>query len=292
MTPEATAVEPHVREPSVAPGPAPVPAARGRREHPLARLRGELPMAARVALAAVGVVSLLACWLLASTLWSSGAFRVPTPLSTLRAGVELWTDGDLGHDLLASSRRVAVGYAISLAIGVVAGIGIGSFASLEAYGEAPIGLVRYVPATALTPLFLLWLGIDEAPKVALVVAGTVFYNVLMIADVARAVPRDMVTSAYTLGAGRWTVLRRVVFPHSWPGIVDVARVNLAGAWLMLVVAELLAANEGLAFQLTRAYRFRRVDTMFAILVVFAVIGVASDLFLRWLRNRTAPWARS
>ena len=86
-------------------------------------------------------------------------------------------------------------------------------------------------------------------------------------------------------------MRRVVFPHSWPGIVDVARINLAAAWLMLVVAELLAAQEGLAFRIIRAQRFRRIDRMFALLLVFGVLGIVSDMALRRLRNRTAPWAR-
>ena len=153
-----------------------------------------------------------------------------------------------------------------------------------------IGFLRYIPASALTPLFLLWLGIDEAPKIALIVVGTVFFNILMIADVARAVPQELVNAAYTLGAGRLTVLRRVILPHSWPGIIDVARINLAAAWLMLVVAELLAAQEGLAFRVVRAQRFRQVDTMFAVLIVFGLIGLVSDLALRQLRKRTAPWS--
>ena len=72
-----------------------------------------------------------------------------------------------------------------------------------------------------------------------------------------------------------------------PGIIDVARINLAAAWLMLVVAELLAAQEGLAYQIVRAQRFRAVDTMFALLIVFGVIGLVSDLVLRWLRNVVA-----
>jgi NitT/TauT family transport system permease protein len=262
---------------------------RGRRQHALLRLRGDIPMAARVVLGIGGGLSVILFWLLAAALWSA---QVPTPGRTFGAGVDLWQEGELWPDLVASTMRVAQGYAISLLIGVVLGIAIGSYRSIEAYWEAPIGFLRYVPATALTPLFLVWLGIDEAPKIALIVVGTVFYNVLMIADVARNVPREMVTSAYTLGAGRLRVLRRVILPHSWPGIVDVARINLAAAWLMLVVAELLAADDGLAAELTRAYRFRRVDTMFAILVVFGIIGVASDLILRWVRNRTAPWARS
>ena len=264
---------------------------RGRRQHAALRIRHELPSGWRWAFAALGAASLLGLWVAAASVWSTTSFPVPGPLATVRAGIELWSTEGLGTDLLASLRRVGVGYAISMAVGIVLGLAIGTFPAFQVYWEAPIGFLRYIPATALTPLFLLWLGIDEAPKVALVVAGTVFYNILMVADVGRAVPAEMMASAYTLGAGRWTVLRKIVFPHALPGIIDVARINLASAWLMLVVAELLAARDGLAFQMQRAYRFRQVDTMFAILLVFAVIGVASDLTLRWIRNRTAPWAR-
>ena len=100
----------------------------------------------------------------------------------------------------ASSRRVAIGYSISVAIGVVLGLAIGSFASLEAFFEPQIAFLRYIPATALLPLFLLWLGIEESPKIWLIVVGTAFYNVLMIADVGRNVPREMLNASYTLGA--------------------------------------------------------------------------------------------
>ena len=95
-----------------------------------------------------------------------------------------------------------------------------------------------------------------------------------------------------VGRSRRAVLRKVILPHSWPGIIDVARINLAAAWLMLVVAELLAAQRGLAFEIIRAQRFRAVDTMFALLIVFSVIGLVSDLTLRWVRRRVAPWARA
>ena len=78
----------------------------------------------------------------------------------------------------------------------------------------------------------------------------------MIADVVRATPRELLNASATLGAGRWTTVRKVILPHSVPGIIDVARINLAAAWLMLVVAELLAAQEGLAFRIVRAQRFR------------------------------------
>ena len=87
-------------------------------------------------------------------------------------------------------------------IGIVLGIAIGTFASVEAFFEPQIGFLRYIPAPALLPLFLLLLGIDESPKIWLIVVGTVFFNILMMADVARNVPREMINASYTLGAGR------------------------------------------------------------------------------------------
>lgn len=264
---------------------------RGKRQHPLLRLRSELPARSQTILLIGGVASLLGVWTLAATLLASDGFSVPTIPATISALTEMWNDGTLTTDFIASTQRVAIGYSISIIVGIVVGTAIGSFASVESFLEPQLGFLRYVPATALTPLFLIWLGIDEAPKVALVVVGTVFYNILMVSDVVRQVPSELIRAAYTLGASRRTVLGRVILPHSWPGMLDVARINLAAGWLMLVVAELLAAQDGLAFRIIRAQRFRRIDRMFALLLVFGLLGILSDWAFRWLRNRSAHWAR-
>jgi len=264
---------------------------RGRRQTALLRIGTTLDTRWRVLLGAAGVVTIFVVWAVAAARLEDGGALLPTPAATWDALTRLWSNGVLTSAMWASTHRILIGYGISVAIGMVLGVLIGSFSSVESFFEAPIGFLRYIPASALKPVFLLWLGIGESPKIWLIVVGTVFFNILMMADVARAVPRELVDAAYTLGAGRVTVLRRVILRHSLPGIIDAARVNLAAAWLMLVVAELLAANEGLAFQIVRAQRFRAVDTMFALLIVFGVIGLLSDLFLRWLRNRTSPWAR-
>ena len=260
---------------------------RGRRQHSLTRIRSPLSIRWRVVLGAAGLLSLVLVWLVAS----SATNLVPSPVETWHAFTRLWRDGLLFDDLRASGQRIAIGYGISVALGVVFGIAIGTFTSAEAFFEPQFGFLRYIPASALIPVMLLWLGIGESPKITMIVIGTMFFNILMIADVARLVPRELRNASYTLGASRWTVLRRVVFRHSLPGIVDVARVNLAAAWLMLVVSEVLAANEGLAYRIVRAQRFRGFDTMFAVLIVFGIIGLMSDLFLRWLRNAIAPWAK-
>lgn len=263
---------------------------RGRKQHALLRLRGDIPVAARVAIAVVSIVALFGLWWLAADVLVNQAF-LPNPADTVDGLRALWESGDLATDVQASTVRIAEGYAISLAVGVALGVLIGSFRSVEAFWESPVGFLRYVPATALTPLFLVAFGLGDDSKVALVVAGTVFFNTVMIADVARAVPRELIDTAYTLGAGRTRVLARVVMPHCFPGIIDVARVNLAAAWPLLVVAELFAASEGLGYRLQVLRRLSQWDQVFAILLVFAVIGLVSDLFLRWLRNRVSPWAR-
>jgi NitT/TauT family transport system permease protein len=260
---------------------------RGRRQHALARIRSPLSIGWRAVLGTAGLLSLVLVWLVAS----SATNLVPSPVETWHAFTRLWRDGLLFDDLRASGQRIAIGYGISVLLGVIFGIAMGTFASAEAFFEPQFGFLRYIPASALIPVMLLWLGIGESPKITMIVIGTVFFNILMIADVARLVPRELLNASYTLGASRWTVLRRVVLRHSLPGIVDVARVNLAAAWLMLVVSEVLAANEGLAYRIVRAQRFRGFDTMFAVLIVFGIIGLISDLFLRWLRNAVAPWAK-
>ncbi|MET0920302.1 MAG: ABC transporter permease [Acidimicrobiia bacterium] len=264
---------------------------RGRKQHALLRLRGDIPLWARIAIAIGGIAVVIAFWWIAADLIVNQTF-LPSPSDTLRGFRDQWESGDLGTDVQVSALRVLKGYAVSLGVGVVLGVLIGSYRSVEAFWESPIGFLRYVPATALTPLFIVVFGIDEGPKVALIIAGTMFFNIVMIADVARGVPKEMIDTAYTLGAGRVRVLARVVMPHCLPGIIDVARVNLAAAWPMLVVAELFAASDGLGYRLNILKRGQEWNSFYAILLVFAVIGVTSDLFLRWLRNRVSPWARS
>jgi NitT/TauT family transport system permease protein len=267
-------------------------AGRGRRQSRLFELRGTLPASWRVGLAVLGLAAVFGLWLLAAATLNGDSRLVPTPGETFTAFTDEVQAGNLWIDFKASTSRILLGYAISVAIGIVVGLAMGSLMSVESLVEAPVAFMRYVPATAMTPLLLVWLGIDEAPKITLVVLGTVFFNILMIADVARAVPRELIEASYTLGARRRTVLRRVVLRHSVPGIVDVARINLAAAWLVLPIAEVLAAQEGLAFRIDKAERLRGVDTMFALLIVFGVIGLVSDLALRWLRNASSPWAKA
>jgi NitT/TauT family transport system permease protein len=152
-----------------------------------------------------------------------------------------------------------------------------------------IGLLRYLPASAFIPLLIIWLGLGEPSKVAILFIGTVFFNTLMTADVVRLVPGALIDVSYTLGARRGEVLRKVVVPHALPGMIDAIRVNAAAAWNFVVVAELIAAESGLGYRIARAQRFTQTDRIFAMLVVIGVIGLALDVTLRLLRDRVGRW---
>ena len=125
----------------------------------------------------------------------------------------------------------------------------------------------------------------------MLVLGVVFFNILMVADVVRQVPRRLLDVSMTLGAGPGVLVRKVILPHSLPGIIDAARVNAAAAWNFVVIAELFASEEGLGYRITRSQRFLQSDRIFAVLIIIGLIGILLDVSLRLLRDRVGRWTR-
>ncbi|MGH3763286.1 ABC transporter permease, partial [Actinophytocola sp.] len=215
---------------------------------------------------------------------------LPSPGAVLAAGIEMVSSGDLFEDLWASSERVLYGFGLALLVSLPLGILIGTYRAGQALFEPLIALLRYLPAPAFIPLFVIWLGLDEEPKIALVFVGTVFFSTLMTADVARNVPRKLIDVSYTLGATQGEVLRKVIVPHALPGMIDATRVNVAGAWMLLVIAEVVNSTDGLGRSIMQSQRFSRIDEMFVVFVVFGLIGVTTDVLLRLLRTWVGRWA--
>lgn len=269
---------------------APLPRRRpARPQRPLFAIRTPLSRRTRSALLVLAVVALVAGWLVLSTAGVVDPRFLPTPFAVWDAGVELAVSGQLAADTAATVQRVLSGYGLAVGVAVPLGIAMGSFAAADAVLEPVSGLLRYLPAAAFTPLLLIWLGIGEEPKIALIFLGTVFFVMLMTADAVRRVPRDVVDVTYTLGARRWEVLSKVIVPYALPGILDAVRVNIAAAWNLVVVAELVNSESGLGKRILLSQRFTQTDRIFAILVVIAVIGVLTDLALRLTRDRVGRW---
>lgn len=255
------------------------------------RLREDLPQRWMLILGVVSVGTPLLAWAVLAATNAVDPIFLPSPARVLRAALEMVGSGTLQVDAWASVRRILVGFGVALAISVPLGLAMGSFRGVSGLVEPAMGLVRYMPASAFIPLLLIWLGLGEAPKVALIVIGVVFFNTLMVANVVWQVPADLMRVAFTLGATNGTVLTKVIFPYTLPGIIDAARVNLAAAWNLIVVAELVAAQEGLGFRIVRAQKFLQIDQIFVVLITIGLLGLLSDLALRLLRDRLAPWAK-
>jgi NitT/TauT family transport system permease protein len=166
----------------------------------------------------------------------------------------------------------------------------GNVRAFEALIEPFLGFVRYLPGPAFIPLLILYTGIDEAPKLLVIFIGAVVQMVLMIADATKQTSSELLRAALTLGASRRELFTRVIWPSSLPQIVDVLRLNLGWSWTYLVVAEMVAASEGLGYRILKAQRFLRVDVIFFYLLVIGVLGVSSDLLFRAVQRRRFRWA--
>jgi len=268
----------------------PLPRRRPPRRRPrLWALRAPIPGGSYWALVALSIAAPLACWLaLSAGGWVNPRF-LPSVPAVWSAGTEMAQSGQLLDDAWASVRRVLIGFGLAVAVSAPLGLLVGSFPAVRALLEPLTGLLRYLPSVAFIPLLMIYLGIEEQPKIALLFIGTVFFNLLMTADAVRQTPTALIDVSYTLGARRGEVLRKVILPHSLPGMIDAVRVNAAAAWNLVVVAELIAAEEGLGYRIARSARFTQTDKIFAVLVVIALIGLATDILLRSVRDRVGRW---
>jgi NitT/TauT family transport system permease protein len=167
---------------------------------------------------------------------------------------------------------------------------MGSFASIRALLEPLFGLMRYMPAPAFIPLLILYLGIGEEPKIMLIFIGVFFFNSLMVMDTVKFVPKELIEATYMLGGDRLSVLKQVILPYVLPGIIDACRINLAAAWQLVIVSELIAANEGLGRRISVAGRFLKTDEIFVGLIVIGIIGLIFDLLFQYFLRVSCQWA--
>ena len=198
-------------------------------------------------------------------------------------------EGTLWIDLWASIYRITVGWLVSTALALPIGILMGNFQFFEGLFEPFVDLVRYMPAVAFVPLTILWLGVGDTQKFAILFIGVFFQEVLLIMDNVKNVPRDLIQVSYTFGLSKWEVLRSVILPAALPGIWDTFRITLGWAWTYLVVAELVAANVGLGYRIMRAQRFLETDQIILGILVIGILGLATDMLFKWSYRRMFPW---
>lgn len=241
--------------------------------------------------AVAAFVVLFLLWTLVTSLKLTSPLFLPSPLKVAtRFGLQL-QNGQLQTDLPASIYRILVGFLLATVMAVPLGILIGTSRRVEAALEPFIDFVRYMPVVAFVPLTILWVGIDDSQKFLIIWLGTFFQQVLLIADAVRRVPRPLVELGETLGLTNSQILNRIVLRSSAPRIWDALRVTLGWAWTWLVVAELVAAREGLGFRITLAQRYLATDTIILYVLILGFLGLITDQLMRLAGRRMFRYER-
>jgi NitT/TauT family transport system permease protein len=256
------------------------------------KIRGWISPRSYWLLAGAGLAVPLAAWTL---LVASGAVNpvfLPGPLDVLKRIGTWFNDDALMSDIGISTFRVVAGWALSAVVALPLGLLIGTFRVVQAVLEPLTDFIRYMPAVAFIPLIMLWIGIDESAKVAVIFIGTFFQMVLMVAEDVRRVPAAQIEAAETMGATRAEVLEKVIIPSAKPALLDTLRITMGWAWTYLVVAELVAANSGLGYAIIKAQRFLQTDKIFAGILLIGAIGLAMDQSFRLLHRMSFPWLQS
>lgn len=243
----------------------------------------------RLALRALAPVALLAVWQLSASRGWVSAHVLPSPVDIVRAYRELWTTGDLQAALPISLRRAAVGLVLGGGAGLVLGVVAGLSVAAERLYDAPLQMLRTIPFIAMIPLFIVWFGIGETSKVALITGASIFPVYLNTYHGIRSIDPKLIEVGRTFDMSRWETIRYVVVPLGLPGILVGWRYAAGVALLALVAAEQINSQAGIGYILNTANQFQRTDIILAGILIYAVLGLIVDVVMRALERLLLPW---
>jgi sulfonate transport system permease protein len=235
---------------------------------------------------------LLALWELGSRTGVIPDRTLAAPSSVISTMLAMTVSGELPHNLAVSLVRASIG----LSIGIVVGIVLGLAAGLSRKGNAAIDpllqIKRTIPVVALSPLFIVWFGIGETTKIALIAFATMLPIYLNLYEGIRSVDVRLIDAARSFGLSRWALIRDVILPGTLPSLIVGVRYSLSIAVLMLVIAEQINATAGLGYLINNARDFMRTDIIVVCLLVYALLGLGGDLLMRVIERRALSWRPS
>lgn len=234
-------------------------------------------------------VLFLALWGIASYSGLASTQTIPTPGEFARSLWALTISGTLPVEALISFKRIVVGFAFATVIGVPLGLFAGTFLVGRQLIIPVNSFLRYIPPTAFIALLIVYFGVDEAFKYAVVFLGVIFFIIQMVVDVVDDVDNRYVEMAFTSGLSNWETFQRVIIPFAWPRVFDVLRINLSAAWTFLVAAELIGAERGLGHFIAISQRFLRMGDLYSGILAFGVIGLMTDAILERLGRNWFRW---
>ncbi|MGW1214496.1 ABC transporter permease [Streptomyces sp. NPDC002499] len=236
-----------------------------------------------------GPVLLLALWQLLSSTGVLTSDVLASPGRIAQVAGDLIGNGSLTSAMGTSLQRVAFGLLLGTLIGTGLALVSGLFRIGEDLVDAPVQMLRTVPFVGLIPLFIIWFGIGEAPKVAIITLGVTFPLYLNVYAGIRGVDTQLIEAGESLGLSRWGLVRHVVLPGALPGALTGLRYSLGIAWLALVFAEQINADAGIGFLMVQARDFLQTDVIVVCLIVYAFLGLLADFIVRSLEKVLLQW---
>lgn len=234
-------------------------------------------------------LAIVVIWQLLSSAGVIDARTLAAPLDIARRALELVQDGTLVEATLTSLRRVALGFVIGGAIGTALAVVAGLWRVGEDAIDPPMQMLRTLPHFGLIPLFIIWFGIGETPKITLIAMGVAFPLYLNTFAGIRGIDRRMIEAARSMNLTWGQRLRHVVIPGALPQTLTGLRQSLGIAWLSLIVAETVSAKSGLGYLITDAREFLETDVIVVGLAVYALLGLATDGVVRAFERRALAW---
>jgi NitT/TauT family transport system permease protein len=240
-------------------------------------------------LALAGLLSFLAIWCVLSYTALVPTVILPSPTEVIRAFPVLHFEEALVRSAGWSLYRVGMGFVLSALVAIPLGLLMGTFPAVKHFLSPLVDPLRFLPISALVPLFLVWFGIEETMKIMLLFVGTFVYLLPLVVEAVENVDDVYLQTATTLGASRWQLVRHVLVPGSLPAIGEALRVMNGIGWTYVILAEIVNARLGLGHIITVAGKRSHVDQIFAGVLVILFIGVVTDWMIRIANKQLFAW---
>jgi sulfonate transport system permease protein len=237
----------------------------------------------------VSPLAILALWQLGSSAGLISPQLLASPAHILTAAWQLTLSGSLPHNLLVSLRRVTIGLVLGASVGTLLAVVAGLTRLGEDIVDPPMQMLRTLPFLAMVPLFILWFGIDELPKVLLVAFGAAFPLYVTVFAGIRGIDPKLIEAGRIFGLNRAGLIREVILPGALPSALVGLRYGIGVAWLSLVVGEQVNSSAGIGYLISDARDFLRTDIIVVGLLVYALLGLVTDAMVRGLENHALAW---
>jgi len=236
-------------------------------------------------LGACSFIGFIALWSLLSHFEVVPQRFLPLPWKVVEALWGMLVERNFIEDIWISVARVWGAFLLSAVMAIPIGLLMSDYRIFGTLFEPIIDFIRYLPVPALVPLLIIWFGIGESSKIAVLWMGTFFQLVLLIADDAKRVPREFIEIGYTLGARPNQITRNIVLRAMLPSMVDSLRITLGWCWTWIIVAEIVAANSGIGHVIWSMRRFVKTPEVMAGILTVGIIGLVTDQAIRWFHRR-------